>query len=98
MNERDRLLAEGPRVAPEPPTADGAAAVTPTPPAPLADPPPSTTKPARRSPGPWMRVLPIGVFGIVLAANAGLGKHAIWVIIPAIALLFGLRTFARRRR
>ena len=94
MNERDRMLAEGPRVAPEPPTADGSV--------------PKTPKPQRPSPtgsqdGAWkvprglMRLFPLVVFGAVLAANAGAGKYAVWVIVP-IAVGAMLIRFVRKAR
>jgi hypothetical protein len=103
MNERDRMLAEGPRVAPEPPTADGFAPMAP------ADSPPRPS-PSRPSPSPTAsrkrelnvpvnlrRLIPLAVFGVVLASRAGAGKHALWVIvlIALSAILFG---FIRKRR
>jgi hypothetical protein len=81
MNERDRMLAEGPRVAPEPPTADGFAPIdSPAPPASPA--PTARTSRNAQVPRGLLRLLPIGIFALVLAANAGAGKYAIWVIVP----------------
>ena len=92
MNERERLLAEGPRIAPEPPTADG-----------FAVPPqetPKSSRPApqdggRKVPSGLVRLFPIGVFAVVLAANAGAGKYALWVIVP---LAVGLTLFRLARK
>jgi hypothetical protein len=95
MNERDRMLAEGPRVAPEPPTADGSV-LTPQSSKPL----PSTTASqdrARKMPPGLMRLFPIGLFAVVLAANAGAGKYAVWVIFP-IALAAILTRLIRKAR
>jgi uncharacterized protein HemX len=94
MNERERLLAEGPRVAPEPPTADDSMRTTPTTPRPS----PAPTAPqdrAKKLPRGLVRLFPLAVFGVVLAANAGAGKYAVWVIV-AIALGTGLLRFARK--
>jgi hypothetical protein len=95
MNERDRMLAEGPRVAPEPPTADGSVLTsTPTP-----TPSPAKTTPqdrAKKMPRGLMRLFPLALFGLVLAANAGAGKHALWVIVP-IAVSAILFRFIRKR-
>jgi hypothetical protein len=94
MNERERLLAEGPRVAPEPPMADGSMRTTPTTPRPS----PAPTAPQDRAktiPRGLVRLFPLLVFGAVLAANAGAGKYAVWVIV---AIAFGtiLLRFARK--
>ena len=96
MNEHDRMLAEGPRVAPEPPTADGFAPIDSS--APPAS--PSTTAPANRNsqvPRGLLRLLPIGIFALVLAANAGAGKYAIWVIVP-VAIAATVIQFVRKGR
>jgi len=98
MNERDRMLAEGPRVAPEPPTADGFA-----PTAPAASPPGPSPPPAVSRKREWnmplnlRRLIPLAVFGVVVASNAGAGKHALWVIVP-VALSAILFAFIRKRR
>ena len=95
MNERDRMLAEGPRVAPEPPTADGSA--------------PTPAKPSRPSPSPaqagtpkvprgLMRVFPLVLFGVVLAANAGAGKYAFWVIVPIAVGAIVIRLVRKGRK
>ena len=44
-----------------------------------------------------MRLFPLALFGIVLAANAGAGKYAIWVVLP-IAVAAILFRFARKGR
>jgi hypothetical protein len=103
MNERERLLAEGPRVAPEPATADGSMLTTPTPtPTPTTPrPSPAPTAPtapqdrAKKMPRGLMRLFPLALFGVVLAANAGAGKYAIWVILP-IAVAAILFRFVRK--
>jgi hypothetical protein len=88
MNEHERMLAEGPRVAPEPPTADGFpptdSSPTPTPtPTPVPPPsPPVSADRASKVPRGLMRLFPLALFGVVLAANAGAGKYAFWVIVP----------------
>jgi hypothetical protein len=94
MNERERLLAEGPRVAPEPPLADGSMRTPPTTPRPSPGPaaPQDGTK---KIPRGLVRLFPLVVFGVVLAANAGAGKYAVWVIV-AIALGTILLRFMRK--
>ncbi len=89
MNDRDRMLAEGPRVAPEPPLADGT---------PLTPAQPSGRGPtdrARTVSWPVRRLLPFAFFGVVVAANAGLGKYALWVLVPIALAAFLVQ---RRRR
>jgi hypothetical protein len=86
MNERERLLAEGPRVAPEPPTADGFAPIDSSP----RSSPPSSSPPTSRSrswqiPVSLRRLIPLAVFAVVLLSNSGAGKYAIWAI-AAIAV------------
>ena len=92
MNERDRMLAEGPRVAPEPPTADGPVVGS-------ASPPRSSSPPRGWSiPRGLGRLIPFAVFAVVLAANAGgAGKYAFWVIAP-IAILVTVIQARRKRR
>jgi hypothetical protein len=94
MNERDRMLAEGPRVAPEPPTADGFAPIdSPAPPAPTA-----RTSRNAQAPRGLLRLLPIGIFAVVLAANAGAGKYAIWVIVPVAIAVTVIQQVRKGRR
>jgi hypothetical protein len=87
MNERDRMLAEGPRVAPEP-TAAGAT------PGPAPEPPVLPT--GRPSPPfPLARLVPLAVLVLFLLASfTGLGRFA-WIVFVAVALLAAL---ARRRK
>jgi hypothetical protein len=88
------MLAEGPRLAPEPPTADDSVLTPPNPKLPRPSP---AASPERASKVPrLMRLFPLVVFGAVLAANAGAGKHALWVIVP-IALSAILFRFIRKR-
>ena len=44
-----------------------------------------------------VRLFPLALFGLVLAANVGAGKHALWVIVP-IALSAILLRFVRKAR
>ena len=87
MNERDRMLAEGPRVAPEPPTAAPAAG-------PLEKAP---VVPSGRTsfPLPLVRLVPLAVLGLFLLASfTGLGRFA-WVVFIGAALI---TTLLRRRK
>ena len=95
MNERDRMLAEGPRVAPEPPTADGSV-LTPPSPKPLPSTPASRDRAPKLPPG-LMRLFPIGLFALVLAANAGAGKYAVWVIVPIALAAIVIRLMRKAR-
>jgi hypothetical protein len=94
MNERERLLAEGPRIAPEPPTADGSMLTTPTTPTAPKTPTAAQDR-AKKVPRGLVRLFPLVLFGVVLAANSGAGKYAVWVIV-AIALGTILLRFARK--
>jgi hypothetical protein len=63
-------------------------------------PSPAPTAPqnrAKKVPQGLVRLFPLALFGVVLAANAGAGKYAIWVILPiaAAAILF---RFVRKPR
>jgi hypothetical protein len=94
MNERDRMLAEGPRVAPEPPTADSSVLKTPITPRPS---PAGSQDRGLKVPRGLMRIFPLAVFGLILAANAGAGKYAFWVIVP-IAVGATVIRFVRKGR
>jgi hypothetical protein len=86
MNERERMLAEGPRVAPEPPTADGFAPIDDASPRPSPSSSPSSSR--NRSwqiPLSLRRLIPLAVFAVVLLSNSGAGKYAISAI-AAIAV------------
>jgi hypothetical protein len=88
MNERERMLAEGPRVAPEPPTADGFAPIDDASPRPSPSPSPSPSSSRNRSwhiPLSLRRLIPLAVFAVVLLSNSGAGKYAISAI-AAIAV------------
>jgi hypothetical protein len=86
MNERERMLAEGPRVAPEPPTADGFAPVDASPrPSPQSSSPPTSRKRSWQVPVSLRRLIPLAVFAVVLLSNSGAGKYAI-LAIAAIAV------------
>jgi hypothetical protein len=86
MNERERLLAEGPRVAPEPPTADGFAPIDASPrPSPASSSPSTSRSRSWQIPVSLRRLIPLAVFALVLLSNSGAGKYAIWAIV-AIAV------------
>ena len=89
MNERDRMLAEGPRVAPEP-----RAAGTTTTAAPVAERP---VLPTGRSsfPFPLARLVPLAVVALFLLAGvAGLGRFA-WIVFVVLGVITAL---LRRRK
>ena len=82
-NDRERMLAEGPRLAPEPRMAGDAVV-----PGPVADPGRSrrTTGPAV-FPAVLRRVIPIGLFGLVFLADyARLGTYA-WLAVVALIVV-----------
>jgi hypothetical protein len=97
MNERERLLAEGPRMAPEPATADGSMLTTPTMPRPSPAPTAPQNRP-KKIPRGLVRLFPLALFGVVLAANAGAGKYAVWVIVPIVAGAILFRSMRKARR
>jgi hypothetical protein len=85
MSERDRMLAEGPRVAPEPGTADdtGRKIV------------PQTT---RRPTPPWVRVLPAVVVALFVAISAIVGGGHNWGWAVFVILAIVLQLLVRRRK
>jgi hypothetical protein len=90
MNERERMLAEGPRVAPEPPSA------TPSTVADTAAKPdaPPRTRAARR---PIARLIPLAIFGVYLLANRyGAGSYAFWVFPAFVACAIAVRAIRKR--
>ena len=100
MSDRDRLLAEGPREAPEPLTAEamtsGRAPAAP----PRTAPPPKSTAPgpSRRGRSPWLRILPIALIAALTGARAlgdGFGGLAVVGVIAAVAVIEFLRRRAR---
>jgi hypothetical protein len=92
MSERDRMLAEGPRVAPEP----HAAGTTTTTAAPLAEPPVLPPGRSRWSfPLPLARLVPPAALALFLLAGvAGLGRYA-WIAVVALTVI---TAFLRRRK
>jgi hypothetical protein len=87
MSERDRMLAEGPRVAPEPRAAGATTDVAPERP----------VLPTGRPSGPFplARLVPLAVLALFLLAGfTGLGRFA-WIVFVALGLLTAL---ARRRK
>ena len=96
MDDRERMLAEGPRIAPEPQTADTAPAVA-APRAPAARPERSPRSPSLGS-RPWLvRLLPFGLFAAVIGAQ-GLGRYGWVVIIAAVGIAALVRAAHRRSR
>jgi hypothetical protein len=91
MNERDRMLAEGPRVAPE----ASAAGATPAA-APVAERPVLPTGRSRFSfPLPLARLVPPAALALFLLAGvAGLGRFA-WVAVVVVSVIAAL---LRRRK
>ena len=84
-------------VTPEPATADGSMVTTSTTPRPSPGPTAPQDRGKKIPPG-LVRLFPLALFGVVLAANAGAGKYAVWVIVPiaAAAILFRFVRKARR--
>ena len=81
MNEREKMLAEGPRVAPEPPLADGYVVTAPKQPRPARGPARSWSWQAPRM---LRRLLPLAIFGVIAASNAGAGKYAFPVVAVVV--------------
>jgi len=95
VNQRDRMLAEGPREAPEPLTAEAMAAGPSPARAPEAPSAPGRRRAAR---SPWLRVLPIALIAALTGARAlgdGFGGLAVVGVILAVALIEYLRRRAR---
>jgi hypothetical protein len=97
MDERERMLAEGPRVAPEPPTADASVLAGSS-----AQPSPASQSPVgarqdggRKMPRILMRFLPLALLGVLLVAGHGLGKYAFFIFI---AVVWGSVLIKRVRR
>ncbi len=98
-SDRDRLLAEGPRMAPEPRSADGLAAPVPAPPpveptdwAPLGDQPGATEEPATPKP-PLVKARPQGSWGSPSGSGSWITGSLLRRLIP---LLFVLVFIGRR--
>ena len=94
MNERDRMLAEGPRVAPEPNAAGTTTAAAPVAERPVVERPvPSTGR--SRLPLPLARLVPPATVALFLLAGvAGLGRFA-WIAVVAVVVI---TAFLRRRK
>jgi len=109
MNEHERMLAEGPRVAPEPTTAEAGPTVEPPtaeagfafeqPTAeagPTVEQPKRPVAPARRGRAPYLRLMPLAAFAlVVLASAAGYARYAWFVFVALVIVSMILRT--RRR-
>ena len=91
MNEHERLLAEGPRVAPEPDAVSSmGTAVEP------AKPRAETTR--RRTGLSWPRLIPVVAFvGFVIAQGTGLGRYAfgIFIAVAVISMFFRSKMLSR---
>ena len=103
MNERERMLSEGPREAPEPATAEAMAhgdvppAPTPTPtPAPAPAPAPARRTRTRGGRSPWLRLVPIALVAILTGVRA-LGDGFGGYIVVGVILAVGLIEYLRRR-
>jgi hypothetical protein len=95
VNDRDRMLAEGPREAPEPLTAEAMGSGRSPAPAPEAPPAPGRRRAGR---SPWLRILPIALIAALTGARAlgdGFGGLAVAGVILAVALIELLRRRAR---
>src|SRR4029077_5479488 len=82
MNERDRLLAEGPRVAPEPASADESGRIV-----------PSSRK---RSPS-WIRFAPAAAVGLVVLVSSAAAGHADWIWVAFVVIAIALQVYRRRK-
>jgi hypothetical protein len=99
-DDRDRMLAEGPRMAPEPPTVDGGTAGVVPSKEPLRMPGPSMPRGRRRGPRPWYgRVVPLAVIAALAigrAVGSGHGSGILFALLPVVAVL--VYYFVRRAR
>jgi hypothetical protein len=98
VNERDRMLAEGPREAPEPMTAEAMASGSAPAAPPRTAPPPGAPSRRRGGRSPWLRILPIALIAALTGARAlgdGFGGLAVVGVIAAVALIEYLRRRAR---
>ena len=99
MNERDRMLAEGPREAPEPATAEAMTSgdVSPVP-APTSAPAPAPSRRTRTRGGrpAWLRLVPIALIAILTGVRA-LGDGFGGYIVVGVILAVGLIEYLRRR-
>jgi hypothetical protein len=90
MNEQERMLAEGPRVAPEPGTAAGS----------VVEPAKRDVEPAkpRGRVVSWYRLIPVVAFGgFLIAQGTGLGKYAFGFFVAAavVSMFFRSRKLSR---
>jgi len=97
MDEHERMLAEGPRVAPEPQTAEFDTPVE----APQAKPRSSTQSapaPRRGSRAQYLRLLPLAALLLFFVGRAaGLGQAAFAFFVAAIFVSLIVRSRLRRR-
>ena len=93
MNEHERLLKEGPRVAPEPEPADPSVIAGPT-----RRPVRGKTHGRPSVPLPRLaRLVPLAVFAlVVLGSRSGLGPYTPWVIVALVAGAVVVRRRGRR--
>jgi len=96
MDERERMLAEGPRVAPEPPPAESGFGFEA--PKPVVETPTGRVPPTRRAQLPFLRLIPLAGFALfVLVSAAGYRQYAFLFLAAGIGISMFLRTRARRR-
>jgi hypothetical protein len=97
MDDRERMLNEGPREAPEPPTADAWTAGDAARPATRAPAPPSTRPGGRRGRSfSWYRFVPI-VLVAALTGGRALGDGFGGLIVVGVIVAVGLIEYIRRR-
>jgi hypothetical protein len=99
VTDRDRMLAEGPREAPEPLTAEAmGSGRSPAPSAARAPEAPPAPGGRRAGRSPWLRILPIALIAALTGARAlgdGFGGLAVAGVILAVALIEYLRRRGR---
>ena len=98
MNDRERMLAEGPREAPEPMTAEGVSSAPAPPPAARPSAPAAPAAPGRprlRS-SAWYRIIPIALIAALTGARA-LGDGFTGLAFVGVILAAGLIEYLRRR-
>jgi hypothetical protein len=90
MNERERMLAEGPRVAPEASTVSGTGSVV--------EPAKQKVVGTKRKGFSYYRLIPVVAFGgFLLAQSTGFGKYAFGIFVAAavVSMLFRSRMLSR---
>jgi len=97
MDDRERMLAEGPREAPEPPTAEAIAAGRELQPAPQPKAEPTREEGGSSRGRSWYRFIPLALVAGLMGARAlGLGGVGRLVVLAAIVIV-GVLAFLRGR-